>query len=115
MKQLDNIKTRPVGKLDWIAVVVVALLIAALLLTLLLPRPIGNTVEVYSDGELIATFDLQAENIRVQKMRGVMLLVGQGQATVEEGTLPTVGKPRTISRKGESIVLAEQALTIRVV
>lgn len=115
MKQIDSIKAKPVGKLDWIALIVVVLLLAALLLVLLLPRETGERVEVYHDGTLIATYDLQADIVRVQKLHGIMLSVGRGSVTVNEGALPTVGQARTLRRKGESLVLAEQALTIRVV
>ena len=78
--------------------------------------PIGETVEVKIDGELVAEYPLSVDGVFTINGGTNILVIESGEAYIREASCPDglcVGHGR-ISRKGESIVCLPNRVTVTV-
>ncbi len=98
---------------DIFIIVAVIVAIVALLLVVFLPQE-GQTVEIFSDGELVKTIDLSDSTSYL--INGVTVCVKDGKATVADSDCPDklCCKANAISRAGECIICLPNRVVVRI-
>ena len=109
MKTYDASKKIVIGKMFYIALILVVLLAVGLVLSFCLPSNSGDTAVVEVKGKVVAAYDLTGET-RVVRFNGVEVRVlSHGVQTVFDGKESDI-----ICNKGDVLVYPIQGVTVRI-